>query len=81
MGNLQDAIGKAADLAKLSDYSVTNYPTRVSIYQALKESGIFQMLDRELKLRHRDPAEQIKDLLLSEFGPNQWLYRCPYSLD
>jgi len=81
VGNLQDAIGKAADLAKLSDYSVTNYPTRVSIYQALKESGIFQMLDRELKLRHGDPAEQIKDLLLSEFGPNQWLYRCPYSLD
>jgi len=81
VGNLQDAIMKAADLAKLSDYSVTNYPTQVSIFQALKDSGIFQMLGSELKIRRGDPEQRIKDLLLSEFGPNQWLYRCPYNLD
>jgi len=73
--------GSIVTLAKLKDYSVTQYPTRVSIYQALKDSGLFQMLGREIKLRQSDPAEQLKMLLLSEFSPNEWLYRCPYGLD
>jgi len=81
VGSLGDAVAKAAALAKLKDYSVTQYPTRVSIYQALKDSGLFQMLGREIKLRQSDPAEQLKMLLLSEFSPNEWLYRCPYGLD
>lgn len=81
VGGLDDAIIKAAALAKISDYGITQYPIRVPIWQAIKDSGIFQMLSAQLKLRSSDPAEQLKQMLLSSFSPYEWLYRCPYSLD
>lgn len=81
VGGLDDAIMKAAALARIDDYSITQYPTRVPIWQAIRDSGIFQMLSAQLRLRSSDPAEQLKSMLLSSFSPYEWLYRCPYSLD
>lgn len=81
IGSLEDAIAKAASLAKISDYSIRNYPSQTTLLQVLREEGIFSTAGTLIKARNTDPAEVMKQNLLNGFSPQEWLYRCPWHLD
>lgn len=81
IGGIDEAIAKAASMAKVTDYSVTTYPIQMSLFEALKESGMFKGLSAKLMQKEPDPAQKIEDMILSTFSPYQWLYRLPWKLE
>ena len=79
IGNQDDAIKKAATLAKIKDYGVVHYPYKVSFVEMLKEHGFVNTISK-MVLRNATPEEMISEHLEEHFDPNEWLYRCPWNL-
>ncbi|MDP2173831.1 MAG: signal peptide peptidase SppA [Candidatus Cloacimonadaceae bacterium] len=81
IGGLQNAIGKAAALAKLDSYSTRQFPGKITIFDALRESNAFNLIQKMLNWDKQSPAQQLEAHLARAFSPNHWLYHCPYNLD
>jgi protease-4 len=79
IGNQDDAIKKAAALAKITEYGVVHYPQKVSFFELLKEHGFFSTLTK-LTARNNSPEEMLHERLEEHFSPDEWLYRCPWNL-
>jgi protease-4 len=79
IGNQDDAIRKAAAMAKISDFGVVHYPYKVSFFELLREQGFSSTLTR-LAARNNPPEEMLHEHLKEHFSPDEWLYRCPWNL-
>ncbi len=79
IGAQDDAIKKAAALAKVKDYGVVHYPDKVSFMELIKEHGFTGTVSRMLA-RKTSPEEVLNEHLEEHFDPNELLYRCPWNL-
>ena len=79
IGSQNEAINKAAALAKIKDYGVVHYPHQVSFMDLLKGSGFFKTLSK-MAADRTTPEEMLQEQLEERFSPNEWLYRCPWNL-
>ncbi len=81
IGGLNAAVAKAAALAKISKYSVTQYPQRISVFEMFRDRGLFRAVSGFLKTRNASLEERLNAYLRETLAPRQWLYFCPYQLD
>lgn len=81
IGNLQFAITKAADLAKITKYGVESYPKKVTIWDLFRQGNWLQTSSAKAINKESNAIEPIEDYLKKTLPTNQWLYFCPYKLD
>ncbi len=81
IGGLADAIAKAAALAGVTSYSVGQYPQRISVWELLRDSGMFRATASLLRDRELSAEERLLAWLRDTLQPRQWLYFCPLWLD
>jgi len=79
IGSLDAAIAKAASLAKIQSYSAVNFPEKISILDALKDSDILKM--RQAMRMANDPAAEMERALRLIPAAGEWHYLLPYKLD
>jgi len=81
VGSLQTAVNKAAELAKITDYELTQYPGKISIFEFIKQSGMFEMAVKYIRDKDMSLTERLEEYLKLCFPPQQCLYILPYNLD
>ncbi len=81
VGSLQTAVDKAAELAKITDYELTQYPGKISIFEFIKQSGMFEMAVKYIRDKDMSLTERLEEYLKLCFPPQQCLYILPYNLD
>lgn len=81
IGNLQFAITKAADLAKITKYGVESYPKKVTLLDLFRQGNWLQTSSAKAINKESNAIEPIEDYLKKTLPTNQWLYFCPYKLD
>jgi protease-4 len=81
IGGLRVAVKEAAALAGTAEYTVRMLPGKIGIFQALTDSGGFNLIAKYVLHRGIDPAEHLEKYLRQVVTPNEWLYFCPYRLD
>ena len=81
VGNLQSAITKAAELAKITKYGVESYPQKVTLWDLFREGNWLQTSSAKALNKDSNAMEPIENYLEKTLPTNQWLYFCPYKLD
>ena len=81
IGNLDQAIAKAAALAKVNQYQAVNYPDQISFMELIMSQKSLYRLTGSLSLKSlMDPA-RLEEQFIKSLQPNQWLYLMPTKLD
>jgi protease-4 len=81
IGNLQFAIAKAAELAKITKYNVQTFPKKITLWDLLRQGNWFQINNAKAKEKDLISTEPIENYLEKTLPTNQWIYFCPYKLD
>lgn len=81
IGGLGEAVKKAAALANVSDYKVSNYPQRISVWELFRDRGLFRSAASLLKYREASLEKRLLATLRDTLKPRQWLYFCPLELN
>lgn len=81
VGGLEAAVKKAAELAKVAKYSVSQYPKQVSVWEMVRQQGLFNSVSGLLKARNASLEERFLATLRETLQPRHWLYFCPFGLD
>ncbi|MDD4223775.1 MAG: signal peptide peptidase SppA [Candidatus Cloacimonetes bacterium] len=81
IGGLEAAVAKAAELAKITQYSVSNYPQRISVWELFRDQGLFRSAADFIKGRDLSLEERLLAYLRETLKPRQWLYFCPFGLE
>jgi protease-4 len=81
IGNLQFAITKAAELAKITKYNVQTFPKKITLWDLLRQGNWFQINNAKAKEKDLISTEPIENYLEKTLPTNQWIYFCPYKLD
>lgn len=79
IGDLQAAVDKAANLANLKNFSVANFPDKVSFLSMVKDSELFQM--RQLLNFNLDPAKALEKELHNLPAAYEWHYLMPHKFE
>lgn len=81
IGGLDAAIKKAAELAKITNYTTQQYPRQISWFEMFREGGWWEMAQKVLSQRDISLSERLQAYLEQTLKPRHWLYFCPYALD
>ncbi len=81
IGGLEAAVKKAASLAKISKYSVSNYPQRVSVWEMFRDRGLFSSAADLIRYRETSLEDRLLARLRDTLQPRKWLYFCPLELN
>lgn len=79
IGSQDEAIQKAASLAKIKDFGVLHFPHKASYMELIKESGFLNTISL-MGMGSIQPQEMLNKQLYEYFSPNEWLYQCPWNL-
>lgn len=81
LGSLDRAIAKVAEMAGMTSYKVENYPHKLSFFEAIKDSELFNMnLSSFVKTQWWDIDKQIIEKL-QMIEPYKWQYLMPVVVD
>jgi protease-4 len=81
LGNLEDAVLQAAGMANISDYAVTNYPTKITFFEALKDSEFFRMSLKSLLENRIVDIQKLAARYVEPIEPGTWMYLMPTMVD
>lgn len=81
IGGLKEAIAKAAELAKLTDYQVQNYPGKKGFHEFLMELKDNPMFAASLLSKQELSPEALAQRLVDTLKARQWLYYLPYNME
>lgn len=81
IGGLDEAVKKAASLAKVTNYSAAHYPRKISFFEMFRSNGWFQMAVKMLSGREISVEQRLLQYLEQAVPTRTWLYFCPFRLD
>jgi len=81
LGNLEDAVLQAAGMANISDYAITNYPTKITFFEALKDSEFFRMSLKSLLENRIVDIQKLAARYVEPIEPGTWMYLMPTMVD
>ncbi|MDD4100785.1 MAG: signal peptide peptidase SppA [Candidatus Cloacimonetes bacterium] len=81
LGNLEDAVLQAAEMANISDYAVTNYPLKITFFEALKDSEFFRMSLKSLLENRILDIQKLAERYVEPIEPGTWQYLMPTMVD
>lgn len=81
IGNLQQAIAKAAALAKTSQYQTVNYPEKIGFMELIMSQKSLYRLAGGLSFKNLTDPALVEEQLIKSLQPNQWLYLMPVKMD
>jgi len=81
IGGLDTAILKAAEMAGITDYKVTNYPRKLSWVQAIMQRDQFNIFLKHLISQNDLSIDNAVEVLKRRLKTNQWLFLMPCDIE
>jgi len=81
IGSLEDATGKIAEIAGISDYDTVNYPMKKSFFEALKDSDFFSMTLQSILDPNLFDLQKLAARHVEHIEPGTWQYLMSVMVD